>query len=164
MGSKYCGVCQLCEPPQRFHDLLLYLAIVVFIIYHEAFRDSVNKDDVGLEVKKPSGEKPSGEKPSGETQSGSQTPSVTAPTESAPQGEVLSGQEESAPESGAPQFVAFAQDTANDDTSAGAQTSQAATGRQLASTGYDLPLLVALGSGALAGGLLLRRRIGARAR
>ena len=88
-----------------------------------------------------------------------QTP-LTAPSEEvAPQGQVAPAEQENAPQ-GSPEFVAFAQDTSNGTDTSSGQTVQTASNGQLASTGRDLPLLLALGSGALVGGLLLRRRLG----
>ena len=78
----------------------------------------------------------------------------------APQGQVAPASQENSPQ-GTAQFAAFAPDTSTDtDTSSGQTVQTAASNGQLASTGRDLLLLAALGSSALAGGLLLRRRLG----
>ena len=78
----------------------------------------------------------------------------------APQGQVAPASQENSPQ-GTAQFAAFAPDTSTDtDTSSGQTAQTAASNGQLASTGRDLLLLAALGSSALAGGLLLRRRLG----
>ena len=106
----------------------------------------------------------SGGNTNGQVPTTGETPSLetplTAPTEeAAPEGQVAPAEQENAPQ-GSPEFVAFAQDTSNGTDTSSGQTVQTASNGQLASTGRDLPLLLALGSGALAGGLLLRRRFG----
>ena len=82
---------------------------------------------------------------------------VIAPAETSPQGQVAPAEDQSAPEAGT-QFVAFSENSSNADTASGTESDEVTSGA-LASTGLDLPLLVTLGSAALAGGLLLRRRI-----
>ena len=82
---------------------------------------------------------------------------MIAPAETSPQGQVAPAEDQSAPEAGT-QFVAFSENSSNADTSSGTESDEVTSGA-LASTGLDLPLLVTLGSAALAGGLLLRRRI-----